>query len=79
MLLTLTAANIVTQCFLWLVLSVFFNSYWIALLTTEILIVLAEALAFVMVKSNRCGYREALILSLLLNSFSFGAGLFMPV
>lgn len=72
-------ANLVTQPFLWVWLAVFYRMYWVALLTGEALIFLGEAVLLKLIPDNRLSWREAILLSLLMNSLSLGAGIFLAV
>lgn len=72
--LTSLAANILTQCLLWLVVTLFFRYYWTALLIMEIVIWLAEGGLFYGMRANRLSLREAVLLSLAANLSSFAAG-----
>jgi hypothetical protein len=79
LLLTSLGANLITQAFLWLVLSVFWRHYLVALLLSEVLIWAAESLMLWGVKANQLCLGEAARLSLLMNATSFGLGWFLPV
>lgn len=72
-------ANLVTQPFLWVWLAVFYRMYWVALLTGEALIFLGEAMLLKLIPANHLSWRAALLLSLLMNSLSFGVGVFLAV
>ena len=72
-------ANLITQSFLWVVLSPFFQNYLIALVIAEILIWLIESAMLYYVRANRLRIMEAILLSLLMNVASFTLGWFLPV
>lgn len=72
-------ANLVTQPFLWFWLMVFYQRYWVALLSGEVLIVLGEAIFLKLIPANHLSRQEAFLLSLLMNGVSFSAGFFLSV
>lgn len=71
----LTAANLITQTLLYLLLSNPGFQYWPALLLSELLIVVLEAGALVFAKLP---FKIAVQLSLLVNLISFLTGLLIP-
>jgi hypothetical protein len=76
---TSICANLVTQLFLWGILSLYFQQYIIVLLIAEILIWVIEGVALYAVPSNRLGWRDVLLLSLSMNLVSFALGWFLPI
>lgn len=68
-----------TQSFLWVVLSLFFQDYLITLLIAEILIWIIESLLLYSIPVNHFRFKEALLLSLSMNVSSFVLGWFLPV
>lgn len=78
LLLTGSAANLVTQSFLWIVLNVFFQHYLAALILAEILIWLIESVLLFSVPANRLCGRQAVLLSLGMNLTSFVLGWYLP-
>ncbi|HET9906783.1 MAG TPA: hypothetical protein VFQ23_09075 [Anaerolineales bacterium] len=72
-------ANLITQYLLWVVVNLFFQHYLTALLISEVLIWMIESLLLYRFAANRLGLQEAVLLSLFMNSASFGFGLFLPV
>jgi len=78
-LLTSILANVVTQSLLWVVLNLFFQHYVITLSFAEILIWLMESFMLYHFSSNQLNLREAVFLSMFMNSCSFVLGLFVPV
>lgn len=71
--------NALTQPLLWFWLALFYPAYWAALIFGELLIFLGEAVLLKLIPANRLSWREAILLSLLMNSLSFGAGIFLAV
>lgn len=78
-LLTSTGGNLITQPFLWIVLTIFFRSYVITLFVAEFLIWMIESLLLYAVPANRLRFSEATLLSLSMNLTSFILGWFLPV
>jgi hypothetical protein len=76
---TCGVGNLITQSFLWIVLSFFFRHYLVALLAAEVLIWLAESILLHCVRANRLGFAESAFLSLVMNLSSFGLGWFLPI
>lgn len=72
-------ANLITQSFLWMVLSLFFQDYLIALVIAEILIWIIESAMLYNIPANPLRLEEAIRLSLLMNLTSFVVGWFLPV
>ena len=72
-------ANGVTQSILWFVLNFFLGHYLTALFITEIFIWLIESLILSIWPGSRLTWREAWLLSLVMNLASFGPGWFLPV
>lgn len=68
-----------TQSILWVVLHLFFQSYLVTLLISEIMIWLMESLLLHLIPANHLGFKEALLLSLGMNLSSFTLGWFLPV
>lgn len=77
--LTILFGNIITQSLLWIILNIFFNDYLIALFMSEILIWLGEGVFLACVRINQLNFKEALLLSLVVNLCSFGVGMFLPI
>jgi len=75
---TSVVANLITQSLLWIVLNLFFQNYLAALLIAEILIWMIESFLLYRFPANRLGLQEATLLSLFMNSASFGLGWFLP-
>ena len=71
--------NVVTQSFLWIILSLFFQHYLLALAAAEILVWVAEGALLYFIPVNRLGLTEAFILSLSMNAASLATGWFLPV
>jgi hypothetical protein len=78
-LLTSIFANLITQFFLWIVLTIFFRHYLIALLLAEILIWLIESSLLYRLLKNQLRFQEAILLSLSMNLASFTLGWFLPI
>ena len=78
-LITSLCANLVTQAFLWLILSLFFQHYLIALLVAEIVIWIVESLALYYIPANYLRFSEAVVLSLGMNMMSFALGWLLPI
>lgn len=78
LLLTGSAANLITQTLLWMVLNVFFQHYLAALILAEILIWLIESVLLALVPSNRLSVSQAILLSLGMNLTSFTLGWYLP-
>ncbi|MCX8062617.1 MAG: hypothetical protein N3D16_08545, partial [Anaerolineales bacterium] len=64
--------NLATQPFLWFWLAVFYRAYGMALLCGEGLIFLGEAILLKLIPVNYLSWREAFLLSLMMNALSFG-------
>lgn len=79
LLLSSVCANLFTQSFLWLALTLFPQAYRITLFLAEIAIWGLEAFILYLYPYNRLGLRQALLLSLVMNLASFGVGWFLPV
>jgi hypothetical protein len=71
--------NLITQSFLWIILSLFFQHYLLALAAAEILVWVAEGTLLYSIPVNRLGLTEAFILSLSMNAASLAMGWFLPV
>jgi len=71
-------ANLITQSFLWVVLSLFFQHYIITLFITEIFIWMIESFLLYRFSANQLRIQEATLVSLLMNLASFGLGWFLP-
>ena len=78
-LLTTVSGNLVTQSLLWILLNLFFRQYLITLLIAEILIWLLESFLLYSIRPNYLNLKEATLLSLGMNTASFGLGWFLPV
>lgn len=78
-LVTSVIANLITQSMLWIVLTIFFRHYIPALLLTEVSIWLTESVVLSLPASNQLKIKDALLLSLIMNLTSFGAGLLLPL
>ncbi len=78
-LLTVLAANLLTQAALWALLWLLARPYWVILLFAEVGIWLVEGALLAAIPANRLRPTEALRLSLWINLASFGAGLLLPV
>jgi hypothetical protein len=71
--------NLFTQSFLWIGLNFFFQHYLIALTVAELLIWGMESVLLYSVRANHLHFKEAAILSLLMNVLSFTLGWFVPI
>jgi hypothetical protein len=71
-------ANLITQSFLWVVLSLFFQHYIITLFIAEIFIWMIESLLLYRFSANQLDLQEAVLISLLMNLASFALGWFLP-
>jgi hypothetical protein len=71
-------ANIMTQSFLWVVLLIFFQHYFTALITAEILIWMIESVLLYSIPANQLRFTAAIFLSLNMNLISFSLGWFLP-
>jgi hypothetical protein len=78
-LLTSLLANLSTQSLLWIALQLFFQRYLIALLISEVFIWLIEGFLLYRFPANQLSLREAIFLSLLMNTASLSLGWFLPV
>ena len=72
-------ANLLTQVFLWAVLSIFPQAYLISLIIAEFCIWGIEAMILYLYRPNQLTLREAILLSLVMNLASFSIGWFLPV
>jgi len=72
-------ANLLTQVFLWVALTLFPHDYLITLFIAEICIWGIEAFILYLYRYNRLTLREAMLLSLAMNLASFSIGWFLPV
>ncbi|MCL4530035.1 MAG: hypothetical protein M1282_11540 [Chloroflexi bacterium] len=72
-------ANVLTQSALWIVLNLSFARYLIALFVSEIFIWLIESLFLRFFPGSQLGWKESVLLSLVMNISSFGVGWFLPV
>jgi hypothetical protein len=79
LLITSVVANIVTQSILWVMLNTFYRYYLAALLICEVFIWLFESLLIYLPHKNQLTIKNAALLSLYMNSLSFGVGWFLPV
>jgi len=71
--------NLITQTLLWIVLSLFYQHYLVALLVVEIFIWVTEGYLLWGVRFNQLKAGEAFFLSFIMNLASFGIGWFLPV
>ena len=71
--------NLISQSFLWVALSLFYQHYLVVLLVAEISIWVIESFMLYGLRFNQLKIREAFVLSLMMNLSSFGVGWFMPV
>lgn len=71
--------NLLTQAFLWAMLSYFWQHYLPTLFLSETVIGVCESVMLRAVPSNRLTMRQAALLSFLMNASSFGAGWFLPL
>lgn len=78
-LLTSAFANLVTQSLLWLGLNLFFRHYLVTLFFTEILIWMVESVLLYCFPANQLGFKESVLLSLMMNLASFGLGWLLPI
>jgi hypothetical protein len=82
-LLTITliaCANALTQWGLGIALTTFLpSSYWPGLMVSEVIILLLEAAILHFPQRENMPFKEALLLSFLINAVSFGIGLLLPV
>jgi hypothetical protein len=72
-------ANLLTQVFLWVVLSLFPQAYLITLFIAEICIWGLEAFILYLYRYNQLTLREAMLISLVMNLASFSIGWLLPV
>jgi len=79
LLFTSIGVNLITQPFLWIVLTLFFRHYLIALLVAEILIWISESVLLYSVPTNQLGVPDAVLLSLSMNLASFALGWLLPI
>ena len=78
-LLTSIFANLLTQSLLWIGLILFFHHYLYTLYFAEVLIWMLESILLYRIPANKLELSEAILLSLIMNLASFGAGWFLPV
>ena len=76
---TSVCGNLVTQSLLWIGLNLFFWNYLVSLLIAEILICALEGLMLYSIRPNHLNPKEAMVLSLGMNTASFMLGWFLPV
>jgi hypothetical protein len=72
-------ANVITQSFLWVVLTLFFRHYLIVLFVTEILIGIIESILLYRFTANQLRLQEAVLISLSMNLASFALGWSLPI
>jgi hypothetical protein len=72
-------ANLVTQSFLWIFLTIFLNNYLLTLIISEICIWVMEAFTLYLYRMNQLRMSEAILLSLVMNLVSLGIGWMLPV
>jgi hypothetical protein len=71
--------NTFTQTILQILLFVFFRHYCVALLISEVIIWGVEGMALTAISANKLNIKEALLLSVFMNTSSFILGLFLPI
>jgi hypothetical protein len=79
LLVSVLLANLATQFLLWVVLSLLLGNYLPVLLITELLIWLLESIILRVFPGNGLSWKEALLLSLVMNLASFGIGWLIPI
>ncbi len=72
-------ANILTQSMLWVVLNLLFTHYLVVLFISEVFVWLIESVFLRFFPGAKLGWKEAVLLSLVMNLFSFSLGWFFPV
>jgi len=72
-------ANLITQSFLWVVLSLFFQHYILTLLIAEVFIWMIESFLLYRFSARQFRLQEAMFVSLLMNLASFALGWFLPI
>ena len=78
-LLTSVFGNLLTQPMLWIVLTLSFRYYLVALAITEIMIWGIESILFHTVSAKHLSLKEAGLLIFVLNGISLGLGWFVPI
>ena len=78
-LITTILANVFTQSLLWIALNVFFQHYLVTLFIAEFFIWILESILLFGFKPNRLTFKEALLLSLIMNLLSFALGWYLPI
>jgi hypothetical protein len=76
---TSICGNLITQSLLWAALNLFYQNYLVTLLIAEILIWIIESGLLYSIPANQLSFREAILLSLGMNVFSFVLGWFLPI
>ena len=71
--------NLLTQSLLWITLNLFFHYYLLTLVIAEIFIGIIETVLLSAIPTNELSLKEALLLSLGMNTLSFAVGWFLPV
>jgi hypothetical protein len=71
-------ANLITQAFLWAVLSLFFQHYIVTLLIAEIFIWMIESFLLYRFSASQFRLPEAMFVSLIMNLASLAFGWFLP-
>jgi hypothetical protein len=79
LLLTSILANLLTQSMLWIVLNFFYARYLTALFISEFFVWLIESAILRYFPGNQLKWREAILLSFVMNLASFSFGWFLPV
>ena len=79
LLVTSGLVNLLTQTILWFWLNFFHRFYIPALLIAEFLIWLVESIWMRKFSNGRLNHHSAAVLSLYMNTASFGIGLFLPI
>jgi hypothetical protein len=77
--LTSLCGNLITQSMLWIVLTLYFRHYLLALVLMEFIIWALESFLFCVIPANHLGLKESALLSLIMNGISLGLGWFLPV
>jgi hypothetical protein len=76
---TSICGNLITQLLLWIVLNLFLQNYLVVLLIAEILIWIIESVLLYSIPANHLNLKEAALLSLGMNVFSFALGWSLPI
>jgi hypothetical protein len=76
---TSLVGNLVTQSLLWVMLTLFFQSYLVTLMIAEIFIWVIESALLYLIPANQLPFTDAILLSLAMNLISFSVGWFLPI